>query len=198
MDVSFPAVGHRYLVGFQKFKVVLSFTSDKSLTYTVINPDGSAGQVETVAIRVERIVAKVYLVTWQEADKTAVVHVEDYDRNTIITNITNPDNSFDQFHGTFVQLDNPAPALRMPLQSTAAAATPASYAKDIRPLFRDGDISCMARRGVMLANFGWISVPQNAGDVYAVLSSGEMPPDGPWSTASVTLFKAWIDQGLNP
>jgi hypothetical protein len=43
-------------------------------------------------------------VTWQESDKTTVVHIEDYNRQTIVTNITEPDLTFDQFHGTFREL----------------------------------------------------------------------------------------------
>jgi molybdenum cofactor biosynthesis MoaF-like protein len=100
----FPAVGHRYLVDFVAFRVELYFSSTTSLTYTGVAPDGTRGGSETVTIRVERIRGNLFLVTWQEADKTTVVHVEDYRRNTIITNITNPDNSFDQFHGTFTML----------------------------------------------------------------------------------------------
>ena len=42
--------------------------------------------------------------TWQESDKTTVVHVENYEKNTIVTNIVGPDLKFDQFHGTFKQL----------------------------------------------------------------------------------------------
>jgi hypothetical protein len=49
----------------------------------------------------------LFLVTWQEADKTTVVHIEDYGRQTIITNITNPDLSFQQFHGTFIEYAAP-------------------------------------------------------------------------------------------
>jgi hypothetical protein len=100
----FPAVGHRYFVDFKEFRVQLYFTSETSLTYTGVKPDGSLGGSETVTIKVEAIGDQLFLVTWQEADKTTVVHVEDFKHNTIITSITNPDLSFEQHHGTFVQL----------------------------------------------------------------------------------------------
>jgi hypothetical protein len=100
MGCPFPAVGHRYLVDFQAFRVELYFASDNSLTYTGIHKDGSRGGSETVTICVEPIRDELFLVTWQEADKTTVVHLEDYKENTIITNITNPDQSFQKFHGT--------------------------------------------------------------------------------------------------
>jgi hypothetical protein len=100
MGCPFPAVGHRYLVDFQAFRVELFFASDNSLTYTGIKPDGSHGGSETVTICVEPIRDELFLVSWQEADKTTVVHLEDYKDHTIITNITNPDQSFQKFHGT--------------------------------------------------------------------------------------------------
>jgi hypothetical protein len=101
MPDAFPAVGHRYLVDFQQFRVELFFESSTSLTYTGIKPDGSRGGSETVSITVEPIRDQLFLVTWQEADKTTVVHLEDYKNNTIITNITDPtgDQRLSKFHG---------------------------------------------------------------------------------------------------
>ena len=95
----FPAIGHRYLVDFQAFRVELFFESITSMTYTGINPDNSRGSSETVSITVEPIRDHLYLVTWQESDKTTVVHLEDYKDNTIITCITGPQNDFSKFHG---------------------------------------------------------------------------------------------------
>lgn len=185
---NFPAVGNSYLVDFQAFKVRLFFSSLTSLTYTVLNPDGSAGQIETVTIRVESIGPMLFLVTWQEADKTSVVHIENYDANTIITNITNPDGSFDQFHGTFSIIDG-----------GSASRTQLTYANDIRPLFRDRpDVACMTPRGVRLADPAWMCVPANAQRVYDALGSGRMPPDGKWSLDKLLLFKIWMDGGLLP
>jgi hypothetical protein len=100
----FPAVGHRYLVNFKAFRVQLYFQSETSLTYTGVAPDGSLGGSETVKIKVEPIRDHLFLVTWQESDKTTVVHLEDYRDKTIITNITNPNLTFDQYHGTFTQI----------------------------------------------------------------------------------------------
>jgi hypothetical protein len=42
---------------------------------------------------------QLFLVTWQEADKRTVVHLEDYKQNTIITNITEPGMEFSNYHG---------------------------------------------------------------------------------------------------
>jgi hypothetical protein len=182
----FPAVGHSYLVDFQQFKVKLSFSSLTSLTYTVLNPDGSPGQIETVTIRVESIGPQLFLVTWQEGDKTTVVHIEDYANQTIITNITNPDLSFDQFHGTFTPING------------AVEAVPLTYAHDIRPLFRDQDIACMTPKRVKLADPTWMCVAANAQRVFDVLQAGVMPPDGKWPPDRLWIFKNWMDDGLHP
>ncbi|MDC7789869.1 hypothetical protein PQJ75_14105 [Rhodoplanes sp. TEM] len=104
MPETFPATGHRYLVDFQAFRVELHFESDSRLTYTGIRADGSHGASETVTIAVEPVRDRLFLVTWQEADRTTVVHLEDFKTNTIVTHITGPDSSFSIFHGTMTQL----------------------------------------------------------------------------------------------
>jgi hypothetical protein len=104
MDHGFPAIGHKYLVDFVAFRVQLSFTSETSLTYYNVAADGSIVGSETVTVKIEPIADMIFLVTWQESDKTTVVHIEDYGKKTIVTNITSPDLTFDQFHGTFVEL----------------------------------------------------------------------------------------------
>jgi hypothetical protein len=100
MTGGFPGVGHRYFVDFVAFQVELEFASETSLTYYDLDKNGNKVGSETVTIKADGI----YLVTWQESDKTTVVHIEDYNRRTIITNITESDLTFDQFHGTFRQL----------------------------------------------------------------------------------------------
>jgi hypothetical protein len=70
-----------------------------------------------------------------------------------------------------------------------------SYAADIRPLFRDGDVKCMGKAGVKLDSLAWMSVPANASAVYGAVSAGTMPPDKPWASEHIALFKAWVDAG---
>jgi hypothetical protein len=44
-----------------------------------------------------------------------------------------------------------------------------SFAADIRPLFREGDIKCMQKAGVKLDDPAWMCVPANARLVYGEL-----------------------------
>jgi hypothetical protein len=186
MASTFPGAGHKYLVDFQSSKVTLSFASDTSLTYVVLNADGSAGAPQTVAITTESIAPDVYLVTWVESDNTTVVHIEDYGRNTIIANTTSPppNFAFNQLHGSFQPADDAPVAL--------------TYSHDIRPLFRPMDITCMGPRGKHLDDSAWMCTPANAQRVFNAVSAHRMPPDAAWPPERVALFKQWMDQGLKP
>src|SRR4029079_3043542 len=97
-----PFVGHTYLVDFGQLRYELVFTSDTSMTYTQIEKDGSRGGSETVTIEATLIRELVYMVTWQEADKTTVVHIEDYANSIVYTNISygGEDHQFHKFRGT--------------------------------------------------------------------------------------------------
>jgi hypothetical protein len=70
-----------------------------------------------------------------------------------------------------------------------------SFATDIRPLFRDGDVACMKPGGIALDEASWMCVPANAQLVYGEVEAGKMPPDKPWGKETVAKFKAWMDAG---
>lgn len=70
-----------------------------------------------------------------------------------------------------------------------------SYTTHIRPLFRPSDIACMSRMGVRLDDPDWMLDPDHAQAVYDQVSTGEMPPDKPWPTEWVALFRQWMDEG---
>ncbi len=72
-----------------------------------------------------------------------------------------------------------------------------SFAKDIRPLFRDSpDVDSMKGYGLDLASYE--DVKAKAAQVYATLEDGSMPCDAPWPAAQVALFKRWRDEGMVP
>lgn len=72
-----------------------------------------------------------------------------------------------------------------------------SFARDIRPLFRDKDVQTMRR----IANFdlsNYADVRQRASEIYERLSEGSMPCDGAWPTENVAKFKQWMEDGMAP
>jgi hypothetical protein len=79
-----------------------------------------------------------------------------------------------------------------------------SFSTDIKPLFREVDISHMKRFHVELDKYTYMSNPDNANKVLATLSphDGEpasMPPGGPyWTADQLALFAQWQSGGYQP
>ncbi len=79
-----------------------------------------------------------------------------------------------------------------------------SFSADIKPLFREVDISHMKRFSVELDDYTYMSNPDNANSVLATLSPHDgktptMPPGGPyWTPEQLALFKQWQHDGYQP
>jgi hypothetical protein len=79
-----------------------------------------------------------------------------------------------------------------------------SFAADILPLFsQTTDIPHMARAGVMLAEYNYMSVPANAQLILDRMDGTTLPimpppPAQPWSKDKIALFKAWMAGGYQP
>jgi hypothetical protein len=79
-----------------------------------------------------------------------------------------------------------------------------SFATDIVPLFDAAtDIPHMARRGVKLVDYGYMSIPANAQDCLDHVDGTKAPmmpprPAQPWSADKIALFKAWMAGGYKP
>jgi len=72
-----------------------------------------------------------------------------------------------------------------------------SFAKDIRPLFRDTpDVASMKPFGIDLSSYA--DVKAKAEKIYANLAEGNMPCDEPWPAGRIALFRRWIDEGMDP
>jgi hypothetical protein len=95
----FPAVGHVYEVNFGSWIHHLHFESETVMTLTTAEGlfEGSS---EIVQIAVTPIRPGVFMVCWQEADKTTVVHVEDFENGIVHTNITERSGAFIRRSGT--------------------------------------------------------------------------------------------------
>ena len=66
------------------------------------------------------------------------------------------------------------------------------YERDIRPLFREKDVSEMSW-AFDLASYD--DVRTNAGGILTRLSNGSMPCDGAWPEEKLELFRNWVDAG---
>jgi len=87
-----------------------------------------------------------------------------------------------------------------------------SFANDVLPKFRSGDIRCMQRFDVMLDDYDYMSDPKgnedytdhaNARRVFChLIPNGcqpRMPMHGPyWSEDDLALYLKWMDDGFQP
>jgi len=70
-----------------------------------------------------------------------------------------------------------------------------SFARDIRPLFRDKDIDEM-RFAFDLNSYD--DVREHAAGIHDRLKDGSMPCDGAWPDDRIALFRQWLDEGCAP
>ncbi|MGA2011755.1 MAG: hypothetical protein ABSH51_14685 [Solirubrobacteraceae bacterium] len=70
-------------------------------------------------------------------------------------------------------------------------ATP-EFERDIRPLFREKDITAMS---VVFDLSAYADVRANADRILAAVAAGTMPCDGRWPEERVGLFRSWTDAG---
>ncbi|THU04149.1 hypothetical protein E9531_05360 [Lampropedia puyangensis] len=90
----FPAEGHTYHVNFgsgNEFEIAFGHQFD--MTFTKL-AEPNKGQTETIFYKRQFLREGLYMVHWQEKDKTTVVHVEDFANEQIYSNITFPDGTF--------------------------------------------------------------------------------------------------------
>lgn len=72
-----------------------------------------------------------------------------------------------------------------------------SFAKDIRPLFRDSpDVDAMKDFGLDLSSFA--DVKAQAEEIYARVKDGSMPCDQPWPKERIAVFRQWMEEGRLP
>jgi hypothetical protein len=87
-----------------------------------------------------------------------------------------------------------APELARQAQGRAVTdgARQLSFARDIRPLFREKDTQSMS----WAFDLGkYEDVKAHAEAIYRRLAGGTMPCDGAWAPESVAMFKQWMNDG---
>lgn len=98
---TFPAIGHIYEANFGQLAFHLRFDSDGSTMRFAPADAPDFGSAQAVTYRALAIRPGVFMVTWTEADKTTVTHVEDFENGAVHTNITGPDHTFLNLSGSW-------------------------------------------------------------------------------------------------
>ncbi len=71
--------------------------------------------------------------------------------------------------------------------------SPPSFARDIRPLFRESDRESM---DFAFDLWNYHDVSAHAEDILERLTEGTMPCDGEWPEEQVALFRRWVEAGM--
>lgn len=99
---SFP-VHSIYELEFPEFTAEISVLSSNELQYEI--KEGRFERMEVVSYQALHLRPGVFVVSWQEKDKSTVVHVEDFVNKKISTFTTLPDHTFVRTEGNirFIQ-----------------------------------------------------------------------------------------------
>ena len=68
-----------------------------------------------------------------------------------------------------------------------------SFARDIRPLFRESDRESM---DFAFDLWDYYDVSAHAEDILERLTEGSMPCDGEWPEEQVARFRRWVEAGM--
>ena len=68
-----------------------------------------------------------------------------------------------------------------------------SFARDIRPLFRESDRESM---DFAFDLWDYNDVRTHAEDILERLTEGSMPCDGEWPAVEIAQFRCWVEDGM--
>ena len=95
----FPIVGHVFEADFGAMTFHLCFETDSTMILTEVRGP-HVGMKQTLKIKKVEIRPNVYFVYWQEADKTTVTDLQDYENQVVYANITTSKDEFLSLKGT--------------------------------------------------------------------------------------------------
>jgi hypothetical protein len=99
----FPALGHVYEANFGSWVFHLHFIAETVMTLTDVEGPYK-GTSEAVQIAVTPIRPGVFLICWQETDKTSLVHIADFANGIVHSNVTEPNGVFIRRSGTLKEV----------------------------------------------------------------------------------------------
>lgn len=129
--------GRHYLADLGNLVVRLHFTSETSLTFTIVNGGGLAedGYTETVTTAMSAVRPGVYFTTWTEKSGAHVTHLEDFAGGTLRSVASLPDGRTAVMNGTLKPLDG----------SAVVDDRKAIARRAMHELFENGDLSALDR-----------------------------------------------------
>lgn len=130
IEKKIDVIGNKFKADFGESAFELNFESENQLTWRAFN-NSSMGAIETVKIQKTEIRPNVYMVTWKEKSGTTVTHLEDFEKQTVYTNITTPDHNFINLKGKLTlitnKMDNKLKVVELLKSIETGATEPVAY-----------------------------------------------------------------------
>ncbi|MGZ4098786.1 MAG: MoaF-related domain-containing protein [Bacteroidia bacterium] len=103
MENKMGIIGKKFKADFGDYAFELHFESETQLTWTSL-ADSNLGDTETIQMTRTEIRPNLYMVYWKEKSGTRVTHVQDFENNTVYTNIADAGHHFLNLKGTLTPL----------------------------------------------------------------------------------------------
>jgi len=104
-NTAFPMAGESFEVDYGDLVATNVYAPDgASLTYAITG-GALAGATATVAFEWRHLHGGVYILSWQEADRSTVVHVDDFEGGRSLAFFTTPDGQFFRLEGSLRRLE---------------------------------------------------------------------------------------------
>lgn len=98
-DSDISIIGHVFEAELGEKTFHLFYENKDTLILTdVRGPD--MGKKQILTVKITELRPNLYMVNWQEANKTAVTDIEDYENGIVYANVTTPSNKFLNIKGT--------------------------------------------------------------------------------------------------
>jgi len=109
--------GNKFFASIGKLEVELTFNIDNTVTFVVIHGGGLApdGHTETLSVHPVEIRKNIFFLGWTEKSGATVTHLEDYNREILVSHITMPDGSFIILPGKVIPMNIPSVLVDVPV-----------------------------------------------------------------------------------
>ena len=92
-------VGQQWIFDIGVAQIEHNFVSATTMEYNILTGP-RAGEHGRMSFEAVRLTTGIWLVSWQEADKSTVIHVEDFNEGTFHSCLTLPNATFIRIKGT--------------------------------------------------------------------------------------------------
>jgi hypothetical protein len=104
-EMSFPLAGQRFEVDYGDLVATNAYAEEgNSLTYAITG-GALTGNSATVVFAWRHLFGGTYAISWQEADGSTVVHIDDFEAGRSLAFFTTPDAQFFRLEGSLKPLE---------------------------------------------------------------------------------------------